>query len=50
MSVPSSTLAADARRGSLAYDSAGAASPSAVSWPAIFAGAVAAAALSRILV
>ena len=36
MSVPSST--------------AGAASPSAVSWPAIFAGAVAAAALSLILV
>jgi len=48
MSVPSSTLAAEARRGSLAFDPAGP-SPSAVSWAAIFAGAAAAAALSLIL-
>jgi hypothetical protein len=48
MSVPSSTLAAEARRGSLAFDPAGP-SPSAVSWAAIFAGAAGAAALSLIL-
>ena len=50
MSVSSATLAAESRRGSLAFDPAGTSSPSAVSWAAIFAGAAAAAALSLILV
>jgi len=49
MSVPSATLAAESRRGSLAFDPAGTAGASAVSWAAIFAGAAAAAALSLIL-
>jgi len=50
MSVPSATLAADSRRGALVYDEpVSSASPSAVSWAAIFAGAAAAAALSLIL-
>jgi hypothetical protein len=49
MSVPSATLAGESRRSSLAFDPVGPASPSAVSWGAIFAGAAAAAALSLIL-
>jgi hypothetical protein len=45
--MPTSTIATDPRRDSLAYGTPG--GPSAVSWGAIFAGAAAAAALSLIL-